>query len=216
MDWWHKVKDQKSVVVAAWICGSVVAIGTFLGAINSIAEFVGLGWFDGADGWIANTYNRLTGWLAFQISLPVWALLPALAVVVYITIRLRIDRTQMSQSLALATTELEALKQPKPLEPITLSSVQESVLFWAVLLYDTQHPGANPIPRLLAEVSGQTLTTVEAALDALVQKGVVKMRLLKFAPVELTPEGRTYIGSEIVSPRYESFKVLATKDISYR
>lgn len=208
MRWWYKVKDQKAIVVLTWICGGVIALGTFLGAINSIVEFKELGWLDGADGFIANTCRQLLGWLAIQVSVPIWLLLPVLAFVVFITLRLSSDRSKLSQSLAEVSTELEVSKQPKPPESITLSPDQESVLFWVVLIYNTRQTGAGVAPALLSGASELPLTTIDAALNALEQKGVVKTRAAKLAPVELTPEGLTYLQREAARLRYEQFCLL--------
>lgn len=202
MDWWQRVKDQKIVVVAGLVIAGIAALGTFLGAINSIAEFVGLGWFDGADGWIASIYSQLTGWLAFQVSLPIWVLLPVLAAVVFITIQLRIDRSKLAQSLAVVMAEREELKQPKP---ISLSPAQEKVLFWAVVIYNVKETGEGAPLSDIAALSELPLLTIEAALDALKSQGLVKLKKYKLDPVELTPEGRAYMGREEVYLRYDRF-----------
>jgi hypothetical protein len=150
--------------------------------------------------------------LRVDLTLPVWALAAVVAPLLMAISWLYRKRSQLSQSLAVATTELEALKQPKPPAPITLSSVQEKVLFWTVVIYDVQK-GAGAIPMLLANVTNYPLTVVETALDALVQKGLVKTRGVNLAPVELTPEGRSYIGSEAVFPRYTQFSDSAANDL---
>lgn len=164
---------------------------------------------------LGTTSQHLVAYLCADLTLPAWALIALIVPLLLIISWLQRERSQLGQSLGATTTELEALKQPRPPEPISLSSVEETVFFWAVLIYDTQE-GVGATPRLLVKVSEYPLTSVEAALDALQQKGIVKPRAVNFAPVELTPEGRTYIGSETVSLRYARFMVLATSDISDR
>lgn len=163
---------------------------------------------------VLGTASQIVGpLLRTSLTLPVWALVAVVVPMLLIISWLYRKRSQLSQSLAVATTELEALKQPKPPAPITLSSVEETVLFWAVFLYNTKQTGAGVPPVLLSEASKLPLTTVEAALDELKQQGAVRLKKFKHDPVDLTPEGRTYMRRQTVAPRYEQFEVLATNDL---
>jgi len=149
--------------------------------------------------------QHLAAYLRADLTFPAWALIALVVPLLLIISWLYRERSQLSQSLAAATTELEALKQPKPPEPINLSSVQETVLFWAVVIYNIQQTGAGTPLSDIASLSGLPLTTIEAALDVLKSQGVVKMKKYKLDPVDLTPEGRAYMGRKEVSLRYDRF-----------
>lgn len=163
---------------------------------------------------LLGTFWKTTGpALRADLTLPVWALAAVVAPLLMVISWLYRKRSQLSQSLTVTTTELETLKQPKTPAPICLSSDEETVLFWAVFLYNTKQTGAGVPPVLLSEASKLPLTTVEAALDGLKQQGAVRLKKLKHDPVDLTPEGRTYMGRQTVATRYEQFEVLATNDL---
>lgn len=194
MEWWHKIKDQKAVVVACWILGGIISLGTFLGAINSIVEFVGLGWLNGADGWIASTYRKLTGWLAVKLSLPIWSLLPVLALA-------SLPAAQRIQSRYREQVQPLAPPAACPVEPL-LNADQRRVLH--AISTEIEKQRGFPCFADLKKETGFSHLVTEGAIDVLLGEGLIlwdwdHMNILR---ASLTPAGRAYLLSPEISSEY--------------
>lgn len=146
--------------------------------------------------------TSLAGWLVTDVAFPVWLALSLLVIATTVIVYLRHQRSR----LASVTAELEKLKNP---EAVTLDAIEERVLFWATKIYDAHSTGEGPIPAFVASISGISLTTVEAALDVLKQKGLVRLKKFKSAPIDLTPEGRAYMAKKDVISRFAAFHFTA-------
>lgn len=199
MDWKEQLKRNPVVACLIGVVAVITAIGTVAGAINSILELAGQDVFTRPDGLPVSTYLQLTGWLSTKVVLPVWTMLPAMAIVSVTIAYLRYQRSRV----ACLSTELQALKNP-PLPE--LDSTEERVLFWVKKLYDSISTGVGPTPANVASVSQIPLTTVEAALGALKQTGLVRLKKLKSDPIDLTPKGWSYFAKKDVKSRYGHFE----------
>lgn len=184
MQWWYRFKNHKAVVFALWIAGAIIAIGTFLGAINSIVEFVGLGWFNDADGRIASTYRKLTDWLAVEVSLPLWLLLPVSALALVTVVRFA--QLKLKQS------------SPPPVTP-TLNTNQQRVL--QAISDEIEKQRGFPCFADLRKVTAFSHLVTEGALDVLEERGFMRWIWdhLHVKRAHLTPAGRDYLLSPEVS-----------------
>ena len=203
MDWKEQLKRNRFIAVVIAVGAGIIAffavIGTVAGAINSIFELAGQDVFTSTDSWIVSTYVKLTGWLSREVVVPIWKMLPALAV---LTIAIACLLYQRSR-LASLSTELEALKNP-PLPE--LASSDERVLFWVRKIYDSKSTGVGPTPAHIASVSDIPLITVETVLDVLKRSGLVQLKKLKSDPIDLTSKGRSYLEKPDVMSRYGKFE----------
>lgn len=192
MEWWHRVKNHKAVVVALWIAGAVGGLGVFFGGINSIVEFVGLGWFDSADGWIASTYRKLTGWLAVEVSLPIWSLLPVIAL------------ASLPVAQRIQSSYRERVQPPATLAPVVplLNADQRRVL--QTISAEIEKQRGFPSFADLKKETGFTHLVTEGAIDVLLGEGLIRwdwdrMDILR---ASLTPAGRAYLLSPEISSEY--------------
>lgn len=203
MDWKEQLKRNRFIAVVLAVGAGIIAffavIGTVAGAINSIFELAGQDAFTSTDSWIVSTYVKLTGWLSTEVAVPIWKMLPALAV---LTIAIACLLYQRSR-LASLSTELDALKNP-PLPE--LDSSDERVLFWVRKIYDSKSTGVGPTPAVIASVSDIPLMTVETVLDVLKRSGLVRLKKLKSDPIDLTTKGRLYFTKRDVVSRYGQFE----------
>ena len=183
----------------AWAVGILI---TLIGLINSIFELAGQDAFKSPDNEGVSIYGKFTGWILAELPLPVWAILPALILGVLSVIKLRRQRTCLKS----LSTELELLRNPpRPALP-QLDSTDERVLFWIKHIYDSRSTGVGPTPAHVASASEIPLTTVETVLDHLKQSGLVRLQKLKSAPIDLSPDARSYLRKPDVMARYSSFE----------
>ncbi|MCE4069664.1 MULTISPECIES: hypothetical protein [Pseudomonas] len=203
MNWKEQWKGSRLVTVASWFVATIIGVGAVAGAINDIFEFAGQDFFNGADSWLATTYTSLTGWLSVGVILPIWSMLAALALAIPLCFYQHRKRADLAASLISVKAELDELKNPTT---YILDTSQEQVLFWATLIYDGNARGEGPTPQDIASISGSSLTIVETALDVLKQKGVVRLKRLRSAPIDLTAEGRAYLAREDVISRFAAFR----------
>lgn len=180
----NKLKQSKAISALAVILGAVMFFGTLAGAINDLIDFFNQGWLEGVGGW----YAAATGWLSAEISAPLWVSLLVTTLVLLLGFRcLRLS------------TQLKTLKNPTlP----ALDSLQERVLFWVIRIYDSVSTGVGPTPAYVAQKSNIPLSEVEAALDALKEKQLVKKKKMKSDPIDLTPQGRAYVSQPGIKARF--------------
>jgi hypothetical protein len=198
MDWKEQLKSNPVVTGLVWIVGIII---TGVGAINSFFELAGQDAFKSSDGGGVSIYLKLTGWLSAELALPIWVILPAIALAVLSVVKLWRQRTCLKSLSA----ELELLKNPPCSAIPQLDSTDERVLFWATHIYDSSSTGMGPTPGVIASAASIRLTAVETALDVLKQSGLVRLKKLKNAPIDLTPEGRLYLKRPDISTRYSAF-----------
>ena len=199
MDWKEQLKSHPVVSGLAWVGGILIPV---IGLINSIFELAGQDAFKSPDNEGVSIYLKLTGWIFAELPLPVWAILPAIALGVLSVIKLRRQRI----CLRSLSAELELLRNPpRPTLP-QLDSTDERVLFWVKHIYDSRSTGMGPTPADVAKASEITLTTVEAALDVLKKSGFVRLQKLRSAPIDLTSDARTYLRKPDVMSRYGAFE----------
>ncbi|HBX56075.1 hypothetical protein [Pseudomonas sp. UBA2684] len=184
-----------------WKGGATFVLATTAAAIITkiVDQRFDLGWFAVTPDLVANIYRQLTGWLAFQVSLPVWLLLPVLAAVVFITLRLRGDRSQLTQSLTEAMTELEGLKQPKtPAVPV-LNADQQIVL--QTIAAEIEKQRGFPCFADLKRGTGFSHLVTEGATDVLIDAGLIRWDWdrMDIMRANLTPAGRAYLLSTGIS-----------------
>jgi hypothetical protein len=197
MDLKERLKSNPVVSGLVWVFGIAT---TLIGGINSFFELAGQDAFKSPDNGGISIYLRLTGWLSAELAIPVWVILPAIALGSLSVIKLRRQRTCLKSLSA----ELELIRNPPRSALPQLDSTDERVLFW-VKYIDSRLTGMGPTPTDVASASELTLTTVETALDVLKQSGLVRLKKLN-APIDLTSDAHTYLKMRGVLSRYGAFE----------
>lgn len=194
------MKGNRLVASALYAAGALTAAGTIAGAVNSLLDLAQRDEFTDEGSWLLRTYVQVTGWLSISVTLPVWLLLPALALAAWIA---RLAFRQRSTLIQL-TQELDKLKNPTVVD---LDATDERVLFWIKKIYDSTSTGLGPTPADVAKAAEMPLSNVEAAVDVLKRVRLIRLKKFKSDPLDLTAEGRAYFNAQGVQERFDSFEM---------
>lgn len=151
---------------------------------------------------LGTTGQHLMPYLRAEYALPIWALIVLVTPLLLIVSWLYRERSQLTQSLASVTVELEELKQPKTLAAPILNADQIRVL-QAISAEIEKQKGFPSLAALRKETGFSHLVT-EGALDALLIKGFMQWTWdrLNVKCATLTPAGRAYLLSPEISSEY--------------
>lgn len=151
---------------------------------------------------LGTTGQYLIAYLRADPALPVWALIVLVAPLLLIISWLYRERSQLTQSLASVTVELEELKQPKTLAAPILNADQRRVL--QAISAEIEKQRGFPSFADLRKETGFTHLVTEGALDVLEGKGFMQWAWgrLDIKRATLTPAGRAYLLSPEISSEY--------------
>lgn len=200
MDWKEKMKNNRLVAPVLYVVTALIGLGAIAGAINDLFDLAQRVDLSDDDGWLPRAYVQVSDWLSATLTIPVWLMLPILALAAGVAYLLLRQRSQLSD----VSQELDKLKSPGF---VALDSTDERVLFWVKRLYDRSSSGMGPTPAAVADSADMPLSNVEASVDVLKQADLLKLKKLKSDPLDLTSKGRGYFKPSDVQSRYAIFEV---------